>query len=191
MPSIRPSLAAVAGVIRTHWASGVVWGDGFLRFCARWGIPAALGFVIVSGPVLPLIGGGLAPYPGLRSLHVLCGLGLILAVLYDAASWAIGTAQRALRRMRRPGPLPRGRADRLRTGLFALHGVLLVTLLWTGVERYAGERWGISLVPVLTATEWRLLHRLMAPYYLAAFLIHSFVKSRVAWRSLLDQLRRP
>ena len=191
MPSNKHSIAAVAGAIRTHWMSGIVWSDGFLRYCARWGVPAAFVFVILSGPVLPLIGGGLWPYPGLRSLHVLCGLGLILAVLYDAGSWAIRTAQRRSSGLRRRGGHAKAPGARLRMGLFVLHGALLATLLWTGVERYAGERWGIALLPLLTATQWSLLHRLVAPYYLAAFLIHSYVKSRLAWHTLLDQLRRP
>jgi hypothetical protein len=47
------------------------------------------------------------------------------------------------------------------------------------------------LLPLLSVTEWSLLHRLLAPYYVAALLIYWFLRSRIAWRTLLDQLRRP
>jgi hypothetical protein len=215
MPSSKRARARVPAAARAQLAAAAVWADRLLGFCARWGVPAALGFAIVSGPLLPRIGGGLAPYPGLRSLHVLCGVALALDLLVHAGAWGVGAAQWLwlrqpwlwLRRpwlwLRRPWPwrrrrqpVPRGGGLGRgglpgRVGLFALHGVLLAAMLWTGLERYAGQRWGRALAPVLSASEWSLLHGLLAPYYVAALLVYWFVKSRLAWRTLLDQLRRP
>ena len=191
MPFSRRARAWVPRGTGAKLAAAVVWGDRLLRFCARWGVPGALGFVIVSGPLLSRIGGGLAPYPGLRSLHVLAGLGLVLALLYHAGVGAFGAAMALGKRLRQPrhghGRSP-GRAGVI---LFAIHGSLLAAMLWSGIERHAGQRWGVAIVPLFSATEWSLLHRLLAPYYLAALLIYWFVKSRLAWRTLLDQLRRP
>jgi hypothetical protein len=176
---------------RAKLAAAVIWGDRLLRYCARRGVPAALGFVIVSGPILSHIGGGLAPYPGMRSLHVLAGLGLALAVLYQAGVWGSETFRRIWRRLRHSGRGRSGHVDRAGMTLFAIHGILFVAMLWSGFERYAGRRWGRALLPLLSVTEWSLLHRLLAPYYVAALLVYWFLRSRIAWRTLLDQLRRP
>jgi len=191
MPFSKRARAWVPRGTGAKVAAAVVWGDRLLRFCARWGVPAALGFVIVSGPLLSRIGGGLAPYPGLRSLHGLAGLGLGLAVLYHAGVWALGAALGLWKRLRARGPGAKPSPGGKHLALAAIHGALLSALLWSGIERYAGQRWGRAIVPLLSATEWSLLHRLLAPYYLAALLIYWFVKSRLAWRTLLDQLRRP
>jgi hypothetical protein len=177
--------------VRERILPTIVWADRLLRFCARWGIPAALIFVLLSGPLLPSLGGGLSPYAGLRSLHVLAGLGLILAAVYRLTLWSGASLAHLWARARRHvrlAPLPHQTARDVMAGI---HGVLLIFMLWTGLERYAGQRWGISLWPILTPTEWALLHRLLAPYYLSALLIYWFMRSRVAWRRLLDQLRRP
>ncbi len=178
---------------RERIVAAIVWTDRALSFAARWGVPAALGFLIVSGPLLPTIGGGLAPYAGLRSLHVLAGLGLILAAGYRALAWLLRGLPGLWRWVRhRRGHRPEARRrDPARAALVALHGLLLAAMLWTGIERYAGQRWGVAVAPVLSATEWSLAHRLLAPYYLSALLLLWFVKSRIAWRALLEQLRRP
>lgn len=178
---------------RERIAAAIVWADRALSFAARWGVPGALGFLILSGPLLPLIGGGLAPYAGLRSLHVLAGLGLILAAGYRVLAWlprGLPGLWRWIRhrQQHRPAAL---RRDPARAALVALHGLLLAMMLWTGIERYTGQRWGVAVAPVLSATEWSLAHRLLAPYYAAALLLLWFFKSRIAWRALLDQLRRP
>ncbi len=171
--------------------AALILTDRALVFGARWGVPAALVFVILSGPLLPRIGGGLAPYPGLRSMHVLAGVGLILAVAYRVLVWGaagVRTVWRWVRQRRRPKlfwPPP------AQAALAGLHGLLLALMLWTGIERYVGQRFGVAVAPLLTAVEWGLVHRLLAPYYVAALLVVWFLKTRVAWRVLLDQLRRP
>ena len=185
---IRVAYAALA-------IAALVMTDRAFVFAARWGVPAALLFVVVSGPLLPLLGGGLAPYPGLRSLHVLAGGVLLLAVVYRVFAWAV-TGARTVSRWARPGRRPRiswpPRSGTLaRIVLAGLYGLLFALMLWSGVERYVGQRFGNPIVPVLSALELGLAHRLLAPYYVAALLVVWFVKSRVAWRVLLDQLRRP
>lgn len=191
MPFTKRSRVRVRGLSRAQMKAGIVWTERALRFCARWGVPGSLAFAILSGPLLARIGGGLAPYPGLRSLHVLAGLALVLAVLYTLGDEGISAGMRLWNILRRRPASRWLRSDRVGTVLGALHGVLLIFVLWSGMERYIGQRWGATLLPLLSASGWSLAHRLIAPYYLSALLIHWFMKSRVAWRTLLDQLRRP
>jgi len=171
--------------------AALVLADRAMLFAARWGVPAALAFAILSGPILPLIGGGLAPYPGLRSLHVLAGVGLIIAAAYRALAWGVIGARaiwRWVRQRRRPRlawPAP------AQAALAELYMLLFALMLWSGVERYVGQRFGIAILPLLSAPQWSLAHRLLAPYYVSVLLVVWFVKGRVAWRALLDQLRRP
>jgi hypothetical protein len=176
---------------REQIADALIMTDRALSFSARWGVPGALGFLILSGPILPLIGGGLTPYAGLRSLHVLAGLGLLVAVVYRVLRSGLTSAQFLFtwaRTGRRPTILW---PDPAQAALVALHGLLLAMMLWTGIERYIGQRWGEVMLPWMSATAWGLAHHLLTPYYVAALLLLWFVKSRIAWRALLDQLRRP
>jgi hypothetical protein len=186
-----PLRVKVGGLSRAQMIAGIVWGERAARFCARWGVPSALAFVMLSGPLLSRIGGGLAPYPGLRSLHALAGLALVLAVLYEVGAAVVCWGESLWNRVRHRIRIPRSNREPFAFAISSLHGVLLVMVLWTGIERYIGQRWGTTVLPILSPIEWGLAHRLIAPYYLSALLIHWFMKSRVAWRSLLDQLRKP
>jgi hypothetical protein len=112
-------------------------------------------------------------------------------VQYEFAAGVISWGETLWNRFRHGTHIPRMRGEPFALGISSLHAVLLVMVLWTGIERYIGQRWGTTLLPILSPTEWGLAHRLIAPYYLSALLIHWFMKSRVAWRSLLDQLRKP
>jgi hypothetical protein len=190
MPSTKSAPIGLPAETRARVAGAIYWTDRALRFLARWGVPAALGYLILSGPILPLIGGGLTPYAGMRSLHVLAGVGLTLAVAYRAAA-GVGAGAIWLWAALRKKPRRRIHWTWTTVLLASAHAMLLVMMLWTGFGRYIGQRWGVAAGPWLSATEWGLAHKLLAPYYLATLLIHWFVRSRVVWRSLLDQLRRP
>jgi hypothetical protein len=180
---------------RRRLAAALQWEDRALSFAARWGVPGGLGFLIVSGVLLPQLPANSVLFPGLRSLHVLAGLALLLAAIYQGVLGANEFALRIWERVRgRPMAgiegMPRETAG-VRGGLRLLHRILLGMMLWTGLERYTGQRWGSALLPILTVPEWGLAHRILASYYLASLLLHWFVKSRIAWRALLDELRRP
>jgi len=185
------SLLARRGRRRDRAVAALIMIDRVLVFLARWGVPAALVVVLVSGPLLPLMGGGLGPYPGLRSLHVLAGLSLLLAVAHRVLKWGV-TGVWAVWLWARHGRRPQVSWPRpARAVLAGLYGLLFALTLWSGVERYVGQRFGTAIAPMLSALEWGLAHRLLAPYYVAALLVVWFVRSRAVWRDLLDQLRRP
>ena len=195
MPFNRPKPYGAKRRRRERLAAAIVWTDRALSFVERWAVPGLLGFLLLSGPLLSASGGGLTPYAGLRSLHALAGLGLVLAAVYRVLAWLVrglGAFRRWVRLWRQEGRRPATRwPNPARAGLVGGHGLLLAMMLWTGIERYIGQRWGLAVAPVLSATEWSLAHRLLAPYYVAALLLLWFFNSRIAWRALLDQLRRP
>ena len=169
--------------------------DSALVTAAHLAEPLSLALLSITGLVLPWLEGDLAPIPAFRAWHGLAGLALVLILVW-----------RGMGRIVSFGFLlstPDGRSDvawilrhsRWRytsdAWVGAPYRVLLALVVYSGVERFWGERFGISLVPLLSPIAWASLHTMISPYFWALLLLLSYLRGRKLARALLAEIRSP